>query len=122
MKKNGYLYVYLSNESKMNVYFDDITVEHERSALVEETHYYPWGLTMAGISSKALGFGGAENKYKYNGIEFESDLNLNTYDAQFRELDPQIGRWCRLTRLQKVMKVFLCMLPCTTIQSRSVIL
>ncbi len=48
---------------------------------------------MAGISSKALAFGEPENKYKYNGIEFNSDLDLNTYDAFYRNLDPQIGRW-----------------------------
>lgn len=49
---------------------------------------------MAGISSKAAG--SLENKKKYNGIEFENDLDLNTYDAFFRELDPQIGRWWQI--------------------------
>lgn len=53
--------------------------------------YYPFGLTMSGISSKAAG--GIENKKKYNGIEFENDLELNIYDAELRELDPQTGRW-----------------------------
>jgi RHS repeat-associated protein len=44
-----------------------------------------------GISSKA--FGRLENNKKYNGIEYEKALDLNVYDAQFRELDPQVGRW-----------------------------
>jgi len=48
---------------------------------------------MAGISSKALAFGEPENKYKYNGIEKESDLGIEVYDAQLRELDGQIARW-----------------------------
>jgi RHS repeat-associated protein len=48
---------------------------------------------MAGISSKALLFGNPKNKYKYNGIELENDFELNTYDAYYRELDPQTGRW-----------------------------
>jgi RHS repeat-associated protein len=46
---------------------------------------------MSGISSKAAGI--VENKKKYNGIEFENDLDLNIYDAQFRELDAQTGKW-----------------------------
>jgi RHS repeat-associated protein len=49
---------------------------------------------MAGISSKAAG--SLENKKKYNGIEFENDLDLNVYDAQFRELDAQTGRWWQI--------------------------
>jgi RHS repeat-associated protein len=44
-----------------------------------------------GISSKAAGR--LENKIKYNGIALEKALDLNVYDAQFRELDPQVGRW-----------------------------
>jgi RHS repeat-associated protein len=96
MKANGYLYVFVSNESKSNVYFDDIRVEHIHGPLLEETHYYPFGLTMAGISSKAIKPGYSENKRKYNGIEQTTDLNLNEYDAFYRNLDPQIGRWWQI--------------------------
>jgi RHS repeat-associated protein len=49
---------------------------------------------MAGISSKAIG--GLENKKKYNGIEFDNDLGINTYEAFYRDLDPQIGRWWQI--------------------------
>jgi RHS repeat-associated protein len=96
MTKNGYLYVYVSNESRGNVYFDDIRVAHKQGSLIEETHYYPFGLTMAGISSKALASNDAENKYKYNGIEKEDGLGIEIYDAQLRELDPQVGRWWQI--------------------------
>ncbi len=48
---------------------------------------------MAGISSKALVFGDPENKRKYNGIEFENALGIDDYEAQLRNLDPQVGRW-----------------------------
>lgn len=54
--KNGYLYVYVSNESQGNFYFDDIRVEHTKGPIMEETHYYPGGLVMAGISSKAASY------------------------------------------------------------------
>ena len=46
---------------------------------------------MAGISSKAAGK--TQNKNKFNGIEQNSDFDLNMYDAFYRNLDPQIGRF-----------------------------
>lgn len=49
---------------------------------------------MTGISSKA--FGGVENKKKYNGIEFNNDLDINEYDAFYRTLDPQIGKFLQI--------------------------
>ncbi|KIC89107.1 hypothetical protein HY58_18695 [Flavihumibacter sp. ZG627] len=49
---------------------------------------------MAGISSKAAGK--LENKKKFNGIEHTTDLDINQYDAFFRTMDPQIGRWWQI--------------------------
>lgn len=91
--KNGYAYIFVSNESNNLVYFDNFQVTHERGPLTEDNSYYPFGLTMAGISDKALNFGNPENRKKFNGIEYTMEFDLNTYDALFRTLDPQIGRW-----------------------------
>ncbi|AWM13817.1 type IV secretion protein Rhs [Flavobacterium sediminis] len=83
--------------------------------IMEENHYYPFGLKHANYNSDELlyqkGTAGAVvlkgptttvesvYKYKYNGKELQDELGLNFYDYQARNYDPALGRWMNIDPL-----------------------
>jgi RHS repeat-associated protein len=100
--KNGYIYIYLSNESPQDVFFDDLDIQHFTGPILEEDHYYPFGLSMAGISDQAALK--PENYFKFNGKElnhkeFSDGSGLDWYSYGMREYDPQIARFFRVDPL-----------------------
>ena len=92
MPKSGYLYIYVSNESIQDVYFDDITVQHYTGPLVSEESYYAFGGSMAALKSSAALK--TQNCYKFNaGIELNESFDMDYYETAFRNYDAEIGRF-----------------------------
>jgi RHS repeat-associated protein len=94
--KNGYVYIYLSNQSNNDVYWDNFQVGITQGNIAEENHYYAYGLKIATLSSKKLGDvyqGSLKNNYLYQGAYAELDEDIGWTDFALRNYDAQIGRW-----------------------------
>ncbi|WP_415782702.1 RHS repeat-associated core domain-containing protein, partial [Flavobacterium jumunjinense] len=58
--------------------------------ILEESHYYPFGLKHEGYNSNNQQ---PNYNYKYNGQEWQSELGLNVTAMDYRQYDPAIGRF-----------------------------
>lgn len=94
--KNGYAYIYVSNQSNNDVYFDNLVAGIVQGNIAEENHYYSYGLKIATLSSKKLGDvyqGSLKNNYLYQGAYSELDDDIGWHDFPLRNYDAQIGRF-----------------------------
>ncbi len=103
--ESPYLYEYTMTDHLGNarVMFSDIdgngcitfednpeTPEEEAEEVLQENHYYPFGLNMEGPWVPQIGVG---NRYQYNGKEIIGNFGLEWSDYGARWYDTGIGRW-----------------------------
>ena len=93
--ENGYLHAYVSNGGIEATSFDNFLVTYMRGNTRQINHYYPYGLSIAGL-------GGDYDEYlnKYTSKELQTgefgaggSTGLEMFDFGSRFYDPQIGRW-----------------------------
>ncbi len=90
--QKGYIYIWVSNESDANldVFFDDLKVTHTKGHILQEDHYYPFGMNINALSSSAAL--SKPNKFKIQGKESQTEFNLTWFNFEARQYDPQLGR------------------------------
>ncbi|MFN8337058.1 MAG: DUF4329 domain-containing protein [Cyclobacteriaceae bacterium] len=106
IKKAGYVYLYLSNDNAalggnaIEVFFDDFTVEHIKSPVVQQDDYYAFGLEFNSYQRENA----AKNNYLYNGKEKQDELDLGWLDYGARMYMADIGRWGVIDPLTEKMR------------------
>jgi RHS repeat-associated protein len=96
IRRNGWIYIYLSNQSNQDVYFDNLVVNMRHGPLIEQKVYYAFGTENPALSTQAIKQPYDQNRYKFNGIEYDTAFSFDKYEAQYRDYDAEIGRWIQI--------------------------
>ncbi|PKP24245.1 MAG: hypothetical protein CVU03_13200 [Bacteroidetes bacterium HGW-Bacteroidetes-2] len=116
-----YIYQYKDHLGNVRLSYTQNPQEPEYLEIIEESHYYPFGLQHGNFNShrskidrdeelnneKSLldtapptfAFENPGYQYKYNGKEYNEELDLNWYDYGARNYDPALGRWMNIDPL-----------------------
>ncbi|UZR99856.1 RHS repeat domain-containing protein [Chondrinema litorale] len=100
---DGFVKIFVANESNIDIWFDDIEINYTPARIVQENHYYPFGLNMAGIEKQGI----PDNKFQYNQgtgkkqfkTERDRDFGLNWDMTKHRTYDYQLGRFNQIDPL-----------------------
>ena len=99
---DGYIEPFNVNPDEKNLGgTSDASVDLTDTEVYQETHYYPFGMTMEGEWQDIVN--GPENNYLYNGKELQTDFDLNWSDYGARYYDPAIARWNSVDPLAEKM-------------------
>ena len=110
---SSFNYVFTYTDHLGNIRLRYTKTETQGLTILEENHYYPFGLKHNGFNSdhKIFEFNDGTNtvvltpvtpsrketyKYKFNGKEFQDEFNINLYDYGARNYDPALGRWMNI--------------------------
>ncbi|RUT68083.1 RHS repeat-associated core domain-containing protein [Flavobacterium cupreum] len=102
-------YVEVSGSSYKYVYqykdhLGNIRLSYDKNlVLQDENQYYPFGLQQKRPTDVMVA---SNYKYKYNGKEFQDELQLNVYDYGARNYDPALGRWMNIDPLAEKSRRF----------------
>lgn len=117
-----YVFTYTDHLGNIRLKYAQDPSNGNAISILEEDHYYPYGLKHNGYSSLHLvitkgdepgpgivltpvnPFLGDSYKYKYNGKELNLELGLEWYDFGARNYDPALGRWMNLDPLAELMR------------------
>lgn len=98
---DGYLYIYVANESDYQVFFDDMKIIHQKNnnvlQVTQSNDYYPFGLTFNSYQQEVSHV----NKYQFQGQELQTDFDLGWSQFKWRNSDPAIGRFFNVDPLSE---------------------
>ncbi|WP_245933837.1 DUF6443 domain-containing protein [Candidatus Ulvibacter alkanivorans] len=116
----NYVFHYLDHLGNIRVrYALDPDPNDNQVKILEESHYYPFGLKHEGYNNSQKGFNisggfivltpvdplfGSSYKYGYNGKEEQNELGLNWHDFGARNYDAALGRWMNIDPLAEMMR------------------
>lgn len=95
----GYVFNYTDHLGNVRVSYEDMDHDgaiYAPNEVLEENNYYPFGLKHQGYNADLTQ---TVNKYRYQGQEWQDDLQLNIYFFKYRMSDPAIGRFLQIDPL-----------------------
>ncbi|MEP0986838.1 DUF6443 domain-containing protein [Ekhidna sp.] len=101
LDRAGYVIAYLSNESNSTnyVYFDNFTVYHGKTNIVQTDDYYPFGLTF----NESVRTAAKPQRFLLSGNEKLEDWGVGVFDFNARMYDAGIGRFMAIDPLANKM-------------------
>ncbi|NJN28643.1 MAG: RHS repeat-associated core domain-containing protein [Cyclobacteriaceae bacterium] len=104
IEENGYIYIYVANESLDNVavYFDDMEVQLIDAPTTNASDYYPFGLAMTGRS-----YSSEKYRFGYQGQFAELDEETGWNSFELRMYTSVIGRWMAVDPARQYYSAYL---------------